>query len=512
MGALQGAWSRREGISLLFFLAAAAALRFHDLASLPPAHYRDVALTAMDALRAAAGHPRLHYTYDEGLYSNLMGIGFLIFGASDWSVRAPGALFGVLTCWGVYRLGKALGERRAGLYGAGLLAVSFWHVLLSRSGFRAILLPLLLALAMALLVEGLGRTRPWRALWGGALFGLGVHVYPSIRFAPLFLLAYLLAVRRADPPGGRRALRRLALFAGAAFLVALPMLLNYLMHPEHFSYPHRIVWIFSPRLEPGLAGAYFRDNVLKTLLMFHVRGDENWRHNLSGASLLDPLTGALLLLGLFSLFRPPRAAPIRALLVSWIVALALPNLLSVDGVPHGLRTSGALPALALVAGIGLATLEDILARRAVRRVAPAVPLAALLLLGGWTAHRYFVVWGKDPKVVQEHDGAFRAAARVLLAAPAGVERFLLANGGGYPAYGHPAETQAYLFEMRDAAPIVLGPGDAPRMVLRGRPALLAFVRRDERALQIIQDLNPGAPIRLIESPGLSPESPVYRIN
>jgi 4-amino-4-deoxy-L-arabinose transferase-like glycosyltransferase len=512
MVAWHGAWSRRETISLGFFLVAAAALRFQDLSALPPAHYRDVALTAMDALRAAAGHPRIHYTYDEGLYANLMGLGFLLFGVSDGSVRAPGALFGVLTCWGVFRLGKALGERRAGLYGAGLLAVSFWHVLLSRSGFRAVLLPLLLALSMALLVEGLGRSRPWRVLLGGGLFGLGVHVYPSIRFAPLFLLAYLVAALRVDPPGRRRTLGMAACFAGAAFLVALPMLFDYLHHPEHFSYPHRIVWIFSPGLEPGLAGAYFRDNVWRTLLMFHVRGDENWRHNLPGAPLLDPLTGALLVVGLVSLLRPPRAAPARVLLVSWIVALAVPNLLSVDGVPHGLRTSGALPALALVAGIGLVTLEELLARSPARRVAAAVPAAALILLGGWTASRYFVVWGGDPRVAQEHDGAYRAAARVLLAAPPGVERFLLANGTGYPAYGYPAEVQAYLFEMRDAPPVVLGRGDASRIVLQGRPALLALVRRDERAIGIIEDLNPGAPIRRIEAPGLSPESPVYRIN
>jgi 4-amino-4-deoxy-L-arabinose transferase-like glycosyltransferase len=512
MLAQQGFRPRRETIFLFLFLAAAAALRFHDLSTLPPAHYRDVALTAMDALRAAAGHPRIHYTYDEGLYANLMGIGFLIFGVSDGSVRAPGALFGALTCWGVYRLGKALGEPRAGLYGAGLLAVSFWHVLLSRSGFRAVLLPLLLALSMALLVEGPGRSRPWRVLLGGALFGLGVHVYPSIRFAPLFVLAYLLAAWRADPAGRRRTLGMAAGFAGAAFVVALPLLLDYLHHPEHFSYPHRILWIFSPGLRAGLAGEYFRDNVLKTLLMFHVRGDENWRHNLPGAPLLDPLTGALLILGLIALFRPPRPGPARALLVSWIVALALPNLLSVDGVPHGLRTSGALPALALVAGIGLATLEDLLARRAARRLAAAVPLAALLIMGGWTACRYFVVWGGDPRVAQEHDGAFRAAARVLLAAPSGVERFLLANGTGYPAYGHPAEVHAYLFEMRDAPPVVLGRQDAARIVLQGRPALLALVRRDERAIQVIQELNPGAPIRPVDGPGLSPESPVYRIN
>ncbi|HEU4402364.1 MAG TPA: hypothetical protein VFT43_09680, partial [Candidatus Polarisedimenticolia bacterium] len=112
-----GAKPRREGIFLLAVLGVAAFLRFFDLSSLPPAHYRDVALTALDALRAASGHPCLHYTYDEGLFANLMGLLFRLVGPSDWSVRAPGALFGVLTCWGVWRLGRAVGLERAGLYG-----------------------------------------------------------------------------------------------------------------------------------------------------------------------------------------------------------------------------------------------------------------------------------------------------------------------------------------------------------------------------------------------------------
>jgi 4-amino-4-deoxy-L-arabinose transferase-like glycosyltransferase len=514
MGGEAGLRFDRRTIVLLFFLATAAGLRFAALSALPPAHYRDVALTALDALRAASGHPRLHYTYDEGLYSNLMGLFFLLFGPSDWSVRAPGALFGVLTCWGVYRLGRAIGNERAGLYGAGLLAVSFWHVLLSRSGFRAVLLPLLLSHSIALLIEGLKQGSRSRSLGAGILFGLGAHVYPSVRFAPLILPAYLLAEWRADRDGLRRSLVPLARFAAAAILVALPMIVYYVRHPEAFNYPHRIVSVFSPKLDPATIPGHLAENVLKTLLMFHVRGDTNGRHNIPGAPMLDPVSGVLFLLGLFVVCRPSRAGPATALLLGWLVAMLLPNLLSVEGVPHGLRSSGTLPALALLEGIGLAWLHDRAAHHLRERaaIAGAAAIALITLVGAWTCHRYFVVWGNDPGVAAQHDAAFRAAARALLAAPPGTERFLLANGAGFPAYGLPAETQVYLFEMRDDPPVVLGPGDAARLALSGRPALVAFVYRDPRVLQVIQSLNPGATIRALEAPGLSSESPVYRIN
>ncbi len=505
-------WIRREGGLLLGLLAGAAFLRFRALDLLPPAHYRDVALTAIDALRAAAGHPCLHYAYDEGLYANLMGLLFLAAGPSDWSVRAPGALFGVLTCWGVYRLGKAFGLGREGLWGAGLLAVSFWHVLLSRSGFRAVLLPMLLAHALAFLVEGLRTGRAGRLLAAGVLFGLGVHVYPAVRFAPLILPAYLAVSLGRDRRAWARSAQGLALFAGAALLVAAPMLLHYLHHPEHFNFPHRVVSVFSPKLDRATIPGQLWHNLVATLLMFHLRGDANWRHNLSGAPQLDPLTGVLLLVGVVAVVRRPGAGPAAALVLGWVPAMLLPNLLSVEGVPHGLRSSGTLPALALLGGIGMAALEQAVSRRAGARAAAALVLSMLLALGAWTAHRYFVAWGTDARVVAAHDGAYRAAARLMLAAPPGVTRLLVANGQGFRAYGQPAEVQPFLFEMRGAPPVVVGPHDFDKLTLAGRPAIAVLIRRDDHVLSVIRDLNPRATIREIAAPGLSADTPAYRIN
>jgi len=494
-------------------LAAAALLRFYHLSSLPPAHYRDVALTASDALRAASGHPCLHYTYDEGLYANLMGLLFLVLGPSDWTVRAPGALFGVLTCWAVYRLGRALGLEREGLFGAGVLAVSFWHLVLSRSGFRAVLLPLVMTLSFALLAEGLraGKGRAMTA--AGVFFGLGVHVYPAVRFAPLIVPPYLLAELGLDREAWRARLKGLLLFAGAAFVIALPMLLDYLHHPEHFTLPRRLVSVFSPLFDRRLLLPELERNLVATLLMFHVHGDDNWRHNLPGAPMLDPLTGFLFLLGLvFVCLRPRDRTASTTLLLAWLLAMLLPNLLSVEGVPHGLRSCGVLPAVALLAGIGMAEVERLLAARAGVRAAAATAAAALVLLFSWTAYRYFDVWGTDPHLAEAHDGAYRAAARALLEAPPGTATLLVTNGKGLRSHGQPAEVWCYLFEMREQPPVLIGPKDGEKLILAGRPAVIAFVRRDEGILDAIRTLNPGARVRLLESPGLSPDSPVYAFN
>jgi 4-amino-4-deoxy-L-arabinose transferase-like glycosyltransferase len=516
-----GSRPRTSLLILAAILLVAGVLRFAALSTLPPAHYRDVAATALDALRAASGHPRLHYVYDEGLYANLMGLVFLFAGAGDASVRFLGALCGVLTCAGVLVLGRALGAGRAGLYGAFLLGVSFWHLVLSRSGFRAVLLPLLLSFAVALLVDGLRRAAKGRLAVSGLLFGLCAHTYPSSRVVPLLILIVLIAELGVEPGRWRRAGPGILIAALLAALVAGPMLLHYVHHPEDFNNPERIVSIFSQRLPPGSAELYLKSNLSATLLMFHLKGDENWRHNLPGAPLLDPLTGALFLVGLLAavlmlrggferLVSRPRASAV--VLLAWVAILLLPNLLSVEGVPHGLRSCGVLPAVMLLSGFGVAIVEELLAARIGRRGLLVAGLLIAALMALWTGYRYVAVWGRDPRVVEEHDGAYRAAARALLAAPEGAARYLIANGRGFDVYGWPAEVQPYLFEMRSSPPVLLGHKDAGQLVLEGRPALVGLIRKDDRVLGLLRELNPGAPIRPVTAPGLSDESPVYRIN
>jgi hypothetical protein len=255
--------------------------------------------------------------------------------------------------------------------------------------------------------------------------------------------------------------------------------------------------------------------------MFHVRGDPNWRHNIAGAPMLDPLTGVLFLVGLVAAALMLRGGLTRhvtrprgagGLLLAWMPVMLLPNLLSVEGVPHGLRSAGALPAIMLLAGFGVVIAGETLAARLGARTAATMAVVLAVGLATLTGYRYFVSWGGDPGLAAAHDGAFRAASQALRDAPAGAARFLVANGSGFEVYGHPAEVQAYLFELRGVPTEVLGQKDAGRLAMGGRSAIVALVRRDDHVVEVIRSLNPGAAVRQVEAPGLSADSPVYRIN
>jgi hypothetical protein len=227
--------------------------------------------------------------------------------------------------------------------------------------------------------------------------------------------------------------------------------------------------------------------------------------------MLDPLTGLLFLAGCVLVARRgPK--PLAVLLLAWIPVMLLPNLLSVEGVPHGLRSCGVLPAVALLAGIALDSACDLLRARARPRLAAAAAVLPVVFIGCFTGYRYFVVWGDDPDVARDHDASYRRAARVMLDSPPGTVLLLVANGSGLPAYGHPVEAQVYLFEMRDRPPVVLGSSDARLLVLDGRPARVALIKRDDRIVDLIRRLNPGAAIVEMQAEGLSSDSPVFRVD
>jgi hypothetical protein len=78
--------------------------------------------------------------------------------------------------------------------------------------------------------------------------------------------------------------------------------------------------------------------------------------------------------------------------------------------PHFRRALGVTPSVALLSGLGLATLVDLRASSALRRLAPwaglaPVTLAAVIILGGGTANvsGYFSHWGTSPDLYYAYD-------------------------------------------------------------------------------------------------------------
>jgi len=177
----------------------------------------------------------------EALLPYLIMLSESVLGPTDRAVRLPTALAGVALVGALFLLGRELYGSRAGLLAALLLALSPWHVQVSRLAFRTGLLPLTTVVGLWLLLVAC--RRPALMLPAGMLLGLGLHTYLAARvFLPLLLIGVVVIHRSwlfRAAPATRGPLRLwsipLARLLCGVGLVAAPLLLWGATHRAEFA-------------------------------------------------------------------------------------------------------------------------------------------------------------------------------------------------------------------------------------------------------------------------------------
>ncbi|MGB9775629.1 MAG: glycosyltransferase family 39 protein [Anaerolineae bacterium] len=356
------AWILAGALILLL----AAALRFPALGQVPPGLYHDEAYYGLDAVDVLRGHLQVYFPANNGreplfIYLAAGIIGLL--GRSPFALRLTSAFVGVLTVAATAAAGRALFSRRVGLLAAAILAVTLWHIHLSRVGFRAVTLPLIIALTVWLGARAVrtGRPRPWLA--AGALYGLSFYTYTAARFTPVVLAAFgLYGLALFGPRAFRPHARGLGLAVLAAAVVLTPLAAYTVSHPNVVLGRPDQVSIWNPAISGGDPWGLLGRQVLRTAGMFFVRGDRIWRHNVPWRPVWSPLLGAAFLLGVGVAFRRARRDPGASLALLWTAVMALPTVLAEDA-PHFLRAVGMLPVLAFLPALGLEQLLAIKPQR-----------------------------------------------------------------------------------------------------------------------------------------------------
>ncbi|MDX9954730.1 MAG: glycosyltransferase family 39 protein, partial [Anaerolineae bacterium] len=289
-----------NGIVVLLLLLGAG-LRLAAWGNVPPGLYHDEAFNGLDALNVLRGNFPLYFAANNGrepLFLYLIAASVGVLGRSPLAVRLSSFFVGFLTLAATYDLARVLFNRRVGRWALAVLAVTFWHVHLSRMGFRAVLLPLFTALFLAQVVRGVktGRLRHWIA--AGALYGGMWYTYMAARFTPVALgavLLYILLTRR------RTALaysRGVLVFCAAALLVLLPLGVYTLQNPEIVLARTGQVTIFSPEIHQGDFWGTLARHTWNTVAMFFIQGDRIWRHNLAWRPVWDPALGLACVIGI----------------------------------------------------------------------------------------------------------------------------------------------------------------------------------------------------------------------
>ena len=355
-------WKYILALILIIALAVFFRFRFWQFTSIPPGLYQDEAMNGADALASLnSGEYKVFYTNNNGREGMIMWLDALaikLFGTEPWVLRLFPAIAGVLAVLGLYFLAKELFGVEIALASSFFMATSFWAVNFSRIGFRAALMVPILIWSFYFLLRGFKRLIPGINRFGdkvgitrfyfiiaGILFGLGFYTYISYRFAPVLIAAFFIPY--LIKYGNKKLWAGVSLFAVVTFIVALPIGLYFLNNLGDFFGRTSQVSIFSQN-SPIKALAI---NTAKTLGMFNIAGDFNWRHNYAGSPELFLPVGLLFLLGIWLSVK--RFAFENKFLLSWLAVFLLPNILATEGNPHALRALGAMPAAMIFSGIGL---------------------------------------------------------------------------------------------------------------------------------------------------------------
>jgi len=329
----------------------------------------------------------------EPLFIYLVAVSVAVLGRSPGAIRIVAALLGTLTIPATYLMAKAMFNRRIGLLAAAVTGLTLWHVNLSRIGFRAVAMPLLVALALWQLWLGLKGGDKRHFLAGGLLYGLTFYTYLAARFTIVALAAFILYLIlvgswRLEVRGWRRGVLTFAL---AALVVLAPLMVYVAAHVDAFLGRVGQVSIFNPAINGGDFWGTLLRHVGKALLMFTNRGDFIPRHNVPLRPVFDPVLSVFFLLGLVLCFIRFRQRPEHALLLIWLTVMILPTILAEDA-PHFLRSMGVLPVAFVVPAIGLDYLWRFLENRITFKAQTvAVGAVALVLTFGLgdTAVDYF---------------------------------------------------------------------------------------------------------------------------
>jgi hypothetical protein len=232
-----GQWFSANKVRLLIVsaLAIGIILRLWDFGNLPAGLAEDEASAVVEAAslyhygidRNGMSYPVYFVSWGSGqnvLYSYLLAP-LVPLGLSAVVIRLPMLISGVITLLIVYGIAKKLFSPSVAIIAIFLLAISPWHVMLSRWVYEANLFPFVFSLAFLCLLH-VDRNPLW-FFAGAAFLGLSLYTYATSFFLiPLFILLTVafLIFRKIIPIG--IILAGLAVFSLISFPIFLFILVN----------------------------------------------------------------------------------------------------------------------------------------------------------------------------------------------------------------------------------------------------------------------------------------------
>ncbi|MFH1864017.1 MAG: glycosyltransferase family 39 protein [bacterium] len=374
--------TRLAKILLFLIVALSFFLRVYKVSSIPPALNWDevsIGYNAYSILKTGKDEwgqfMPLHfksfgeYKLPAQIYASIPGIA--IFGLNEIGVRITPVIYGVLTVLLLYfLLEEAFKIRSVSLIAAFLLAVSPWHIQLTRASFESSFALFWIVMAIWFLIKGL-KKKKW-LLVSMLPFAVSVYTYNSARvFTPLFLFCIAILFRKYFWK-----IKKWFLLSGILLFILLIPLAPFVLSGEAGA-RYKLVSITDekglvPRINerrgastlPGIfprlihnkvtyLSFYFAKNYLAhfTPNFLFIKGAGHKQHHVQGVGEIYWIQAPFLLLGLYYLLKK-RDRNLRILL-PWLLLAFVPVAMTNDSIPNALRTLTAVPVYQIFTAIGI---------------------------------------------------------------------------------------------------------------------------------------------------------------
>lgn len=333
-----------------------------------------------------------------------------LLGPNPFALRLPVALLGVLNVYLVYLLTNQLFKNKTlsifnfkiklGLISALILAITPWHLHLSRIAVDSTLLLSLLLSGVYFFLKALESEKFY--IFSAICFSLTFYTYATANlFTPLLLLALLIIYRK------RITLKKTYKSLIVAFIICLPIGYHLLFGQAAgrfnsislFADKEIIYQVINQRIQPWvkfpLLERLFENKItaystawLNNYLtafspqFLFLTGDPNYRHSINTHGELLFITLPLLLFGLFFLFKNFKQKE-NKLLLAWLLLSPLSSSLTHDGAAHAIRLSLMIPVLTIISALGLYQLLNLFKVKYKSIIFTAIILISLLNLSSY---------------------------------------------------------------------------------------------------------------------------------
>ena len=350
---------------IFFLLVVASFFRLYKLPTIPFGLNHDAAWEGSAALDMMRGNlePYIPYAQEGSRGEGIIRISvvpfMLLLGNDPVTIRLASIVFGIGLIIPLFFLVKNFFTKDLAFLTTFLVAISGWHITMSKTGWRAICVPFFATLCFYFLEKGFTTHKSRHFILSGIFFSIGTfYIYEAARILPILFVMWILYRSITIKSFLKIYKVQSTLFATAFLITSLPMMVYALNHWENFKSRSDFLFI-GHQIEKQRSLAPLWENIKTSAFLFNVRA--NGYDFFISEPLVDKPVSWFFPIGFFlSLFYIiQRKNHAHLFMMLWFLISLLPGTLSV---PNGNRAIGTIPSVYFFSALGIFTVTKALSQ------------------------------------------------------------------------------------------------------------------------------------------------------